>query len=104
MSCMVSVVFGEPKSTYSNARQNISGTSSSVRRSTMFRSRPAHHSLVFTWCTAPLGDIARRHGINVHMYAVDSQLYLAFSAHSKEDTIQALMRIQYCVAELQEWI
>ena len=42
MSCMVWVAFGKPKSTYSNARQNISGTSSGVRCSTMFRSRPSH--------------------------------------------------------------
>ena len=40
--CMVLVVFGESKPPYSNARQNIRGTSSGVRRSARFRSRPAH--------------------------------------------------------------
>ena len=59
--------------------------------------------LMFICYTAPLGDIARRHGINVHVYADDTQLYLAFSPHSDEDTIQAVMRIQYCVIELQDW-
>ena len=54
--------------------------------------------LMFICYTAPLGDIARRHGINVHLYADDTQLYLAFSPHSDEDTIQAVMRIQDCVA------
>ena len=58
--------------------------------------------LVFICYTAPLGDIARRHGINVHLYADDTQLYLAFSPHSDEDTIQAVTRIQDCVAELQD--
>ena len=60
--------------------------------------------LMFICYTAPLGDIARRHGINVHLYADDTQLYLAFSPHSDENTIQAVTRIQYCVAELQDWM
>ena len=60
--------------------------------------------LMFICYTAPLGDIARRHRINVHLYADDTQLYLAFSPHSNEDTIQAVTRIQDCVAELQDWM
>ena len=60
--------------------------------------------LMFICYTAPLGDIARRQGINVHLYADDTQLYLAFSPHSDEDTIQAVTRIQNCVAELQDWM
>ena len=42
--------------------------------------------LMFLCYAAPLGDIARRHGINVHLYADVTQLYLAFSPHSDEDT------------------
>ena len=60
--------------------------------------------LMFICYTAPLGDIARRHGINVHLYADDTQLYLAFSPHSNEDTIQAVTHIQDCAAELQDWM
>ncbi|KAK2174718.1 hypothetical protein NP493_757g00022 [Ridgeia piscesae] len=58
--------------------------------------------LMFICYTAPFGDIAHRHEINVHLYADDSQLYLASSPHSDEDTIQAVTRIQDCVAELQD--
>ena len=46
--------------------------------------------LIFICYIAQLGNIARRHGINVHLYADDTQLYLAFSPHSDEDTIQAV--------------
>ena len=60
--------------------------------------------LMFICYTAPFGEIAHRHGINVHLYADDTQLCLAFSPHSDEDTIQAVMRIQDCVAELQDWM
>ena len=59
---------------------------------------------MFICYTAPLGDIAHRHGINVHLCADDIQLYLTFSPHSDEDTIQAVTRIQDCVKELQQWI
>ena len=40
--------------------------------------------LLFIYYTAPLGDIARRQGIHVHLYADDTQLYIAFSPHSDE--------------------
>ena len=59
--------------------------------------------VMFVCYTAPLGDITHQHGINVHLYADDTQLYLTFSPHSDEDTIQAVTHIQDCVAELQEW-
>ena len=58
--------------------------------------------LMFICSTAPLGDIVRRHGINIHLHTDDTQLYLAFSPHSDEDIIQAVTRIQDGVAELQE--
>ena len=38
--------------------------------------------LMFICYTAPLGDIARRRGINDHLYADDTQLYIAFSSFS----------------------
>ena len=40
--------------------------------------------------TAPLGNIAPRHRINVHSYADDIQLYIAFSPLLEDDNIQAV--------------
>ena len=60
--------------------------------------------VIFICSTALLGDIACRHGINVHLYANNTQRYIAFSSLSKVDTIQAMRRIQVCVAEIHEWM
>ena len=57
--------------------------------------------LMFICYTAPFGDIARRHGINVHLHADDTQLYIAFIPLSEEDAIQAVKRIQACAQKYE---
>ena len=39
--------------------------------------------LLFTSYTAPLGEIARRHGVELHLYADDTQVYMSFSPLSE---------------------
>ena len=60
--------------------------------------------LMFISYTAPLCDIARRHGISIHLYADDTQLYISFSPLSNEDTKSAMMRLQACVVAIQNWM
>ena len=60
--------------------------------------------VLFTAYTAPLGNIARRHGLNLHLYADDTQIYLAFSPQSDENTADAIRRIEACVAEIRAWL
>ena len=59
---------------------------------------------MFISYTAPLCDIARRHGISIHLYADDTQLYISFSPLSNEDTNSAMMRLQACVVAIQNWM
>ena len=41
--------------------------------------------LLYTLCTSPLGDIARRHDLTFHFYADDTQLYIAFNSLDSAD-------------------
>ena len=60
--------------------------------------------LMFISYTTPLYDIARRHGISIHLYADDIQLYISSSPLPKEDTHSAMMRLQACVVAIQNWM
>lgn len=43
--------------------------------------------MLYSLYTAPLGDIARSHGLSYHFYADDSELYLSFKTSSFEDVV-----------------
>ncbi|KAK3735511.1 hypothetical protein RRG08_007130 [Elysia crispata] len=59
--------------------------------------------LLFTMYTAPVADIAERHGVNYHLYADDTQLYvpldntLGTASYQKES-------IEKCVVEIADWM
>ena len=53
--------------------------------------------LLFTSYTAPLGEIARRHGVELHLYADDTQVYMSFSPLSDESTTRTFQRIEACM-------
>ncbi|KAK2186012.1 hypothetical protein NP493_216g01024 [Ridgeia piscesae] len=52
----------------------------------------------------PIGQIIRRHHLDFHLFADDSQLYVSFKIKDTNDETIALARIQACVGELKAWM
>ena len=61
-------------------------------------------SLSFTSYTIPLCEIARRHGVELHLYADDTQVYMSLSPLSDENTTTTFQRIEACIAEIRTWL
>ena len=53
--------------------------------------------------TSPFHDIEARHGLNIHMYADDSQMYIEFDL-IPQAALVAKERIEGCVADIRSWM
>ena len=51
--------------------------------------------------SSPLFDIARKHDIDIHMYADDTQLYCSFKP---EDFSEAVHKMEMCLEEMRNWM
>ena len=60
--------------------------------------------LLYSLYTTPLADIARRHNLDFHFYADDSQLYVVFDPSCAWDTDTAKCKIEACVLEMYSWL
>ena len=86
---------------------HLSGKSSSearLRFGVLHGSVHAGTTCFHTVYTAPLGDVARMHGLELHLYADDTQVYIAFCPVSKSDTDSAVRKINACVADIRTWM
>ena len=60
--------------------------------------------VLFTIYTTPLGRIIQRHGLTYHLYADDTQLYMAFKPSDVTSKCDAISRIEACVADIRIWM
>ena len=59
---------------------------------------------LFTVYSAPIANICRKHNVDHHMYADDTQLYLSFNLNIPGDQIEILHRIETCIVEIRDWM
>ena len=59
--------------------------------------------LLYTDYTTPVGDIIRNHGLKMHVYAADTQIYLS-SSHTASDIRNTISTIEKCVKDIKIWM
>ena len=57
--------------------------------------------ILFTKYTIPLGEICCRHGVQYHLYADDTQLYVSVKVGDAVYLLEAQRRIEMCIAEIK---
>ena len=55
----------------------------------------------FKLYTKPLTSIARKHNIQIHLYADDTQLYTTFDPNN---SAEAMKRMEACITEIKAWM
>lgn len=60
--------------------------------------------LLFTLYTSNLSDIIKCHLPDVHTYADDTQLYLAFEPDSAVSAYDAANAMELCIRDLRNWM
>ena len=60
--------------------------------------------ILFTIYTVPIGDICRRHQVEFHLYADDTQIYLSFRPSTPNSKHDCTARIEKCFEEIGIWM
>ena len=59
---------------------------------------------LFTIYSTPIAEIGRKHHVDLHMFADDTQLYLAFRLDMLNEQTYVLKRIESCIVEIRKWM
>ena len=58
--------------------------------------------ILFTIYASPIGAIAKRHNLEIHLYADDTQTYIFFKMKDFKSQAEAFRTIQECVSEIRQ--
>ena len=60
--------------------------------------------VLFTLYTTPLGDVVRKHGVDFHLYADDTQIYMTLDPGHIATQEAAIRKLQRCVESISVWM
>ena len=60
--------------------------------------------ILFTIYTVPICDICRRHQVEFHLYADDTQIYLSFRPSTPYSKCDCTARIEKCIEQIGIWM
>ena len=60
--------------------------------------------ILFTIYTTPLANIIRKHGIEFHLYADDTQLYIAFKPSCPGSKYDSIKKLEACIEDIRKWM
>jgi hypothetical protein len=60
--------------------------------------------ILITLYTTPLGNIANKFGLQYHLYADDTQLYVSFKPSDTESIQSTIGKIEQCYIEIKQWM
>ena len=60
--------------------------------------------LVFVLYTKPIGIIAKKYGVQYHLYADDTQLYVSLDLGNNDEFSSSLQNLKHCIEEIRLWM
>ena len=54
--------------------------------------------------SSPIAKIVRQYGLNVHLYADDTQIYISFNLQNPNEAETTMAQVEACIAQVRSWM